>query len=834
MTSAGCGCGCGCAATGASICPCEDVHGPWWPYNPSGLPQLSYRVGDFGAFRHELLRHRSDEQVLTAWRPSAQGDLGLQVIDWFAIVADILTFYTERIANEAYLGTAVLPDSVQRLVALLGYRPRPGIGALATLAVIASKAGPVILPDRFQLSSKAQPGIDSQTFELTTGTTFNSPTSVPVAPPDDLDTVPTLTGPPPDSPPGAAEVPAHKQLFVRGGVLVKGRPSGLRVGDWLLLEPDGWSGADGSAAVLQITGFVLERDPHRRPNTRILLTTPPAGLAGAQAGSYHLKRATRLNHLVTVPSGSSPFSGSSVYLDATARWLKPNDPLLFSDGTNVELAQLNKYSETVWYANGSNDTPPKPPSGSTTPIPLIVADLDVTVQGGGSLSSTYTDVSAVTIESGWSDVGTLLDTPVSQLAGLPSKLTLARAPAASAGVATTTLVQDSAGAGAAVTATPTPGGADVTIAAADGNPIPDLAPPLQILWDLITVTRGKSVRGEQLGLGDATLPGQDFTLAKQPVTYLADGAPGSPGASRSGDGYSSTIELIVDGRYWTEVPTLYGHRPDELIFATYEDSAARTHVVTGDGETGARLRTGAVVTANYRIESGALTPPAGSLTQVNTPAFNLSAVKNPVPAGGGADPDPPAQLRTYAPRSVLIFGRAVSGDDYEAVAALAPGVTRAKAVWSWDPDEQRALVVVYVGDDSAAVDSARSALRDQADPNRPIVVRAATQVDIALDLTLEIDPSYVAIDVVSGVRSALLEGLFAPGVLGISENLYRSRIEAACQAPGVLAVHGLAVSYTFGWLVVWELTGSGPRFSPGEGGFFHLADADLTVEVQQG
>jgi hypothetical protein len=80
----------------------------------------------------------------------------------------------------------------------------------------------------------------------------------------------------------------------------------------------------------------------------------------------------------------------------------------------------------------------------------------------------------------------------------------------------------------------------------------------------------------------------------------------------------------------------------------------------------------------------------------------------------------------------------------------------------------------------------------------------------------------------------LLEGLFAPGVLGISENLYRSRIEAACQAPGVLAVHGLIVSYTFGWLIEWELTSSGPRFSPGEGGFFHLADADLTVEFQQG
>jgi hypothetical protein len=32
-------------------------------------------------------------------------------------------------------------------------------------------------------------------------------------------------------------------------------------------------------------------------------------------------------------------------------------------------------------------------------------------------------------------------------------------------------------------------------------------------------------------------------------------------------------------------------------------------------------------------------------------------------------------VRTYAPRAVLTFGRAVSADDYEAIAAQAPGRT---------------------------------------------------------------------------------------------------------------------------------------------------------------
>ena len=103
-------CGCGCAVVhGDAICPCEDVHGPWWIVQPERpAAAIAYRVGDFGSFRHELVRHLARRAAARdAWRPSsADGDLALQIVDWFAIVADILTFYSERIANEAYLGTA--------------------------------------------------------------------------------------------------------------------------------------------------------------------------------------------------------------------------------------------------------------------------------------------------------------------------------------------------------------------------------------------------------------------------------------------------------------------------------------------------------------------------------------------------------------------------------------------------------------------------------------------------------------------------------------------------------------------------------------------------------
>jgi predicted phage baseplate assembly protein len=496
-----------------------------------------------------------------------------------------------------------------------------------------------------------------------------------------------------------------------------------------------------------------------------------------------------------------------------------------SPGTKFDVVRLTAYSEELWYANGSSSNPTSPPSDN--PIPLVVANL--TVDSARNLSTQYSSsVTEVAVQSGWTDVGTLLDTPVTQLTALPAEVTLARRPAAAAAVATPALLEDANGNGAAVTATPTAGTSDVALSPPAAA---ILQPPLRLLWDLVTVTRGASVLDEPLGVGDARQAGQDFALFKFPVTYFADGIPGAgTPPSRSGDGYSSTIELVVDGVRWTEVPTLFGRGATERVFCTYEDEGGKTHVVTGDGVNGRRLRTGASVSASYRTGSGSAVPASGAISQLLSTVPNLTAVRNPVPAGGGDDPDPPDQLRAYAPRSVLTFGRAVSGDDYAAVAALAPGVTRAAAQWSWDPDEQRAMVRVYVGDDSAAVDSARTALRQESDPNRPLVVLPAVARKTWLGLTLELDPAFVADDVVAAVRSSLLDGLFAPGTLEIGEILYRSQIEAACDLPGVLAVHNLRMVYrrSSGY---WITKIRGPRFSPGEDGYFDLAGERLLVEA---
>jgi len=292
------------------------------------------------------------------------------------------------------------------------------------------------------------------------------------------------------------------------------------------------------------------------------------------------------------------------------------------------------------------------------------------------------------------------------------------------------------------------------------------------------------------------------------VTYLQKGA-----------SYASTIAIRVDGQPWKEVASFYGQAPDARIFVTSEDENGKTHVSFGDGVNGARLPSGTNnIVATYRTGAGAASPAAGKLTVIAQSFPGLKSVLNPIAASGGADPDPPDQIRQYAPRSVLTFGRAVSVFDYEAIAAQAPGVTRVRATWSWDDVRQRTAVTVYVGDDAGAVTSARSVLQTAGDPNRPVTVTLATPIPVLLLLAILVTPGMDADAIRAAVKSALADaesGLFAPARLRIGQPVFDSQIEAAC-----LSVDGtVEVIASLFWIGHFD---PGPLHVPAEGAYYAL------------
>ncbi len=313
-------------------------------------------------------------------------------------------------------------------------------------------------------------------------------------------------------------------------------------------------------------------------------------------------------------------------------------------------------------------------------------------------------------------------------------------------------------------------------------------------------------------------------LQKSPLTYLQNQD------STSGADYSSTLRVWVNGVEWQEVPSFYAQSPNAQVFVTREDTQNNTHVQFGDGVNGSRLPSGTNnVVANYRCGSGADAPDTGSLTVILQSWPGLNSILNPVQVGGGADPDPPQQIKTYAPQSVLTFGRAISASDYETIAAQAPAVARARAYFSWDPTQQRMMTKVYVGDNANAVSAADSALAGACDPNRPLSVILAAGVPINITLTLVIDPKYVAANVVTAATAALIDpnaGLLGTNMIRIGQSIFSSQIYKAClSVAGAIAVHDVQVTGV-------PVSGSDFQLNPGEGGFLQLTSQTLTINPE--
>ena len=120
---------CGCCKGISTETPAELQNRP-------GLSAIAYRVGTHSQFR-ETLHARlsgSGQPALTPLSTRDNDDFSIALLDAWAMVGDVLTFYQERIANEAYLRTATERLSVLELARLINYELRPGVAAGTYLA----------------------------------------------------------------------------------------------------------------------------------------------------------------------------------------------------------------------------------------------------------------------------------------------------------------------------------------------------------------------------------------------------------------------------------------------------------------------------------------------------------------------------------------------------------------------------------------------------------------------------------------------------------------------------------------------------------------------------
>lgn len=156
--------------TGLNDCGCCEgltQETPGIVSNRPGLSAIAYRVGTHPQFKHSLLAQLSAANV--GLRTRDDDDFAIALLDAWATVADVLTFYQERIANESYLRTATERLSLLQLARTIGYELSPGVAASTYLAFTLENA--LGSPEKvtIDIGTKVQsipgPGEKPQTFE---------------------------------------------------------------------------------------------------------------------------------------------------------------------------------------------------------------------------------------------------------------------------------------------------------------------------------------------------------------------------------------------------------------------------------------------------------------------------------------------------------------------------------------------------------------------------------------------------------------------------------------------------------------------------------------------
>jgi hypothetical protein len=178
MSCQGCGCDtqpCGCCVGVQQLTPANECNRP-------GLPSISYRVGTHGQFL-STMKARLSTMMVDGVGPDGQtvgnfwplqgltardaGDFSIALLDGWATVGDVLSFYQERVANEGYLRTATERRSVLELANLVGYTLRPGVAATVYLAytIDTNQIDPALIPAGARSQSIPGPGETPQSFE---------------------------------------------------------------------------------------------------------------------------------------------------------------------------------------------------------------------------------------------------------------------------------------------------------------------------------------------------------------------------------------------------------------------------------------------------------------------------------------------------------------------------------------------------------------------------------------------------------------------------------------------------------------------------------------------
>lgn len=725
--------------------------------NRPGLPALRFRVGTHSTVKETMLAALSEWPALDGLTTRSDDDPSIGLIDAWATVLDVLTFYQERIANEGYLATATESRSIHQLAAALAYVPSSAVAAETYLAFEMETAPGAPSELEIEAGSQVQSvpgqGEKPQIFETISDLHARQEWNA-MATRRSIEIIPQN---------------GHVETYLAGVA------TGISVGDGLLfvshdreqdqsstswafrrvsvVEPDLAAGVTRVGWKEELTSLSSKLET---AGVNVYAMRTQAAVFGHNAPDIRLMPQSVKDGFELCKDDNWPFvlttgSTDQIDLDATYQNVLGGSWTVLSSGTDNELFDVTDVAEVsrqdytlvakvsrlslatknplAEFKGGVRDTSvfveserrelgavpiTSPVVGRHITLDDEVPPLDdqrvVMVTGRRAMLAVARDAFGVDFVPA--------DGSASRALAPGEELVIQAAPTHAAGTTTWT-VQLTDGTPGAVTVNDreladVEAGDDIEVvseqstlegatAVSDERTTLVLAGDLayaydrsscRVLANVTIATHGDSKR-EVLGSGDASLVSQRFTLSDSPLTYVP---------AQSPTGAATTLTVRVNEEAWQEVDSLYGQGNRDRVVHVDQNEDGTVRVTFGDGIEGARPPTGNEnITAEYRVGAGREGMLAeGQLSLLKTRPLGLKGVTNPLAPEGGADAESRDQTRTNAPLTVLTFDRIVSVTDYEDFARQFPGVAKVRGETLWDGSD-RILHLTIAGTDGEAV-----------------------------------------------------------------------------------------------------------------------------------
>ena len=118
--------------------------------------QIDYTSRDFTTLTKSMLEYAG--QAMPNWNTASEGDFGVMMVELMAYMGDILSYYGDRITQEAYLPTATQRLSLLNIATTLGYVPGGSVPASGTVTFVTDSTGPAVtVPRLTQVTTSVTP-----------------------------------------------------------------------------------------------------------------------------------------------------------------------------------------------------------------------------------------------------------------------------------------------------------------------------------------------------------------------------------------------------------------------------------------------------------------------------------------------------------------------------------------------------------------------------------------------------------------------------------------------------------------------------------------------------